>query len=73
MIIRREGHSASSIHGDKTQMQRENVLSRFRSGKTPVLIATDVASRGLDVDDIGNRSTCNRAKLYFWGFKVSYE
>ena len=51
-IIRREGHNASAIHGGKTQMQRDNVLSRFRSGKSPILIATDVAARGLDVNDI---------------------
>lgn len=51
-IVRREGHTAASIHGDKTQLQRDHVLSRFRTGRTPILIATDVASRGLDVDDI---------------------
>ena len=51
-IIRREGHNASSIHGGKTQMQRDSVLDRFRSGRTPILIATDVAARGLDVNDI---------------------
>lgn len=51
-IIRREGHNATSIHGGKTQMQRDSVLSRFRSGRTPILIATDVAARGLDVNDI---------------------
>merc|ERR1719347_2436805 len=51
-ILRREGHNASSIHGGKTQMQRDSVLSRFRSGFTPILIATDVAARGIDVSDI---------------------
>ena len=51
-ILRRDGHNASSIHGGKTQMQRDSVLSRFRSGFTPILIATDVAARGIDVSDI---------------------
>ncbi|VDI57674.1 Hypothetical predicted protein, partial [Mytilus galloprovincialis] len=40
------------IHGDKNQQERDWVLQEFRVGKTPILIATDVASRGLDVDDI---------------------
>ena len=51
-ILRREGHNVSSIHGGKTQMQRDSVLSRFRSGRAPILIATDVAARGIDVSDI---------------------
>jgi len=51
-ILRREGHNASSIHGGKTQNQRDTVLSRFRTGQTPILIATDVAARGIDVNDI---------------------
>ncbi len=37
------------IHGDKAQTERDYVLNEFRSGKTPILIATDVASRGLGV------------------------
>ncbi|XP_076912359.1 DEAD-box ATP-dependent RNA helicase 14-like [Bidens hawaiensis] len=43
---------AAAIHGDKNQSERDLVLSRFRSGKSPVLVATDVAARGLDVKDI---------------------
>ena len=39
-------------HGDKSQPERDNVLNQFRSGRTPVLVATDVAARGLDVKDI---------------------
>lgn len=35
------------IHGDKAQTERDHVLNEFRSGRTPILIATDVASRGL--------------------------
>jgi len=40
------------IHGDKSQKEREFVLNEFRCGKAPILIATDVAARGLDIDDI---------------------
>uniref|UniRef100_A0A8D3D8D2 RNA helicase n=1 Tax=Scophthalmus maximus TaxID=52904 RepID=A0A8D3D8D2_SCOMX len=43
---------AMCIHGDKSQPERDWVLSEFRSGKAPILIATDVASRGLDVEDV---------------------
>ncbi|MEE6515265.1 hypothetical protein FKM82_023882 [Ascaphus truei] len=50
--MRRDGWPAMCIHGDKTQQERDWVLNEFRSGKAPILIATDVASRGLDVEDI---------------------
>ena len=43
---------AAAIHGDKSQSERDFVLSQFRSGKTPILVATDVAARGLDIKDI---------------------
>lgn len=43
---------AAAIHGDKSQTERDHVLSQFRTGRTPVLVATDVAARGLDVKDI---------------------
>ncbi|CAN4079223.1 unnamed protein product [Withania somnifera] len=43
---------AAAIHGDKSQGERDHVLSQFRTGKSPVLVATDVAARGLDVKDI---------------------
>uniref|UniRef100_A0A6G3MEV5 RNA helicase n=1 Tax=Henneguya salminicola TaxID=69463 RepID=A0A6G3MEV5_HENSL len=45
--LRREGFFVSGIHGDKNQYEREHVLNEFRSGKCSILIATDVASRGL--------------------------
>lgn len=41
-----------AIHGDVRQNQREKVLSRFRKGNLPILVATDVAARGLDIDDV---------------------
>jgi superfamily II DNA/RNA helicase len=50
--LRRHDVDAAAIHGDKGQAQRENALSRFDSGKVKTLVATDVAARGLDVDDI---------------------
>ena len=40
------------IHGDKQQKERDWVLGEFKSGKTTILVATDVAARGLDVDDV---------------------
>ncbi|CAA2946273.1 DEAD-box ATP-dependent RNA helicase 40 [Olea europaea subsp. europaea] len=43
---------AAAIHGDKNQGERDWVLNQFRTGKSPVLVATDVASRGLDIRDI---------------------
>lgn len=43
---------AAAIHGDKSQGERDHVLGQFRSGRTPVLVATDVAARGLDIKDI---------------------
>jgi ATP-dependent RNA helicase DDX5/DBP2 len=46
------GHRASAIHGDKSQNIRDRVIDDFRRGARPVLIATDVAARGLDVKDI---------------------
>ncbi|RVE69175.1 hypothetical protein OJAV_G00075200 [Oryzias javanicus] len=54
--MRRDGWPAMCIHGDKSQPERDWVLSEFRSGKAPVLIATDVASRGL-VSPLATRST----------------
>lgn len=50
--IRREGYAAISIHGDKSQPERDYVLTEFRTGKSSILVATDVAARGLDVEDV---------------------
>uniref|UniRef100_A0A804NJD9 RNA helicase n=1 Tax=Zea mays TaxID=4577 RepID=A0A804NJD9_MAIZE len=44
--------NALSIHGDKSQAERDNVLNQFRTGRAPILVATDVAARGLDIKDI---------------------
>lgn len=48
----RSGVKAAAIHGDKDQRERDNAMASFKSGYAPVLVATDVASRGLDVKDI---------------------
>jgi ATP-dependent RNA helicase RhlE len=48
------GLSAEAIHGNKSQNQRERVLGSFRSGKLKVLVATDIAARGIDVDGISH-------------------
>jgi ATP-dependent RNA helicase RhlE len=52
--LRRNDVDAVAIHGDKGQAQRENALERFDAGKVRTLVATDVAARGLDVDDISH-------------------
>ncbi|MDQ7988323.1 MAG: DEAD/DEAH box helicase [Candidatus Dactylopiibacterium sp.] len=48
----KEGISADAIHGDKSQLERTDALEKFRNGTTRVLVATDVAARGLDIDDL---------------------
>ncbi|KAL3649320.1 DEAD-box ATP-dependent RNA helicase 37 [Castilleja foliolosa] len=45
---------ATSIHGDRTQQEREYALRSFKSGKTPILVATDVAARGLDIPHVSH-------------------
>ena len=50
--LTREGIDAAAMHGDLPQRQRQQTLDRFRDGSLKVLVATDVASRGIDVDDI---------------------
>jgi len=46
------GFPATSIHGDRTQREREDALASFRCNKTPILVATDVAARGLDIPNV---------------------
>ncbi|XP_043707383.1 DEAD-box ATP-dependent RNA helicase 20-like isoform X2 [Telopea speciosissima] len=50
--LRMDGWPALSIHGDKNQAERDRVLAEFKSGRSPIMTATDVAARGLDVKDI---------------------
>ncbi|WP_352397929.1 DEAD/DEAH box helicase [[Clostridium] aminophilum] len=52
--LKKLGINSTSIHGDKTQGQRQSALEHFRSGKVNVLVATDVAARGLDIPKISH-------------------
>ena len=45
-------YKCMTMHGDRSQQEREAALSRFRDGRCPILVATDVAARGLDVDGV---------------------
>jgi len=51
-ILCAKGFPACSIHGDKSQREREEALRSFKRGITPVMVATDVASRGLDIPNV---------------------
>jgi len=52
--LEKAGLKAAAIHGDKNQGQRERTLKAFRQGRVSVLVATDVAARGIDVDDVSH-------------------
>lgn len=64
----------AAIHGDRPQADRERALSSFRSGRTPVLIATAVAARGLDIPNVKVRQSppsiisCQRISFPVIGF-----
>jgi len=51
-FLYREGFPVTSIHGDRTQREREEALKRFRCGRSPILVATAVAARGLDIPNV---------------------
>ncbi|KAL1512625.1 hypothetical protein ABEB36_002188 [Hypothenemus hampei] len=51
-FLHHEGYPVTSIHGDRTQREREDALRQFRSGNTPILVATAVAARGLDIPHV---------------------
>jgi len=51
-VLCTRGMPATSIHGDRSQREREEALSDFKTGRRPVLVATDVASRGLDIPNV---------------------
>ncbi len=53
-MLKREGIRSEAIHGDKSQTARQNALSGFKAGKIRVLVATDIAARGIDVDDLSH-------------------
>jgi len=51
-LLIREGVNAVSIHGDRTQQEREAALAQFKSGHSPILVATSLAARGLDIPNV---------------------
>ena len=51
-LLQRGGHKAIAIHGDMSQEQRTRALQQFKDGSMPLLVATDVAARGLDIPDV---------------------
>ena len=65
--LQNAGVRSAAIHGDKSQSQRERALDGFRSGRLPVLVATDIAARGIDVDAVShvfNYDVPNIAETY---------
>ncbi len=52
--LTKEGFSAIAIHGNKTQPQRQRALDSFKKGKVKILVATDVAARGLDIPNVSH-------------------
>ncbi|XP_065107926.1 DEAD-box helicase 3 X-linked a isoform X5 [Paramisgurnus dabryanus] len=51
-FLYREGYACTSIHGDRSQRDREEALNQFRSGRCPIMVATAVAARGLDISNV---------------------
>ncbi len=51
-FLNKANYNAISIHGDKNQQRRTEAISKFKSGDVPILIATDVASRGIDFPNV---------------------
>ena len=52
MLLKSKGYAAEALHGDLSQHQRDRVMNLFRNGSLELLLATDVAARGIDVDDV---------------------
>jgi len=52
IMLKKKGYSAEALHGDLSQHQRDRVMNLFRSGNLELLLATDVAARGIDVDNV---------------------
>jgi ATP-dependent RNA helicase RhlE len=66
-FLSKAGFTAEAIHGNKSQSARQRALENFRSGRTPVLVASDIASRGIDIDEIShviNYDVPNIAETY---------
>ena len=52
MTLAKRGYLADELHGDLTQLQRTNVLKKFRQAKLQILVTTDIAARGLDIEGV---------------------
>jgi ATP-dependent RNA helicase RhlE len=52
--LERAGHQAEAIHGNKSQNTRQRALELFRTGRARILVATDIAARGIDIDDVSH-------------------
>ena len=66
--LKREGFKVSAIHGDLSQKERDRVMNRFRQGTESILVATDIAARGIDVPSVGhviNYDVPNEPETYF--------
>lgn len=50
--LAKSGHEAHAIHGNKSQSARQRALNEFRNGRSRILVATDIAARGIDIDDV---------------------
>ncbi|NTV53346.1 MAG: DEAD/DEAH box helicase [Candidatus Firestonebacteria bacterium] len=53
-ILKKAAHKADALHANKTQKERQETLDQFRSGELPILVATDIAARGLDIESISH-------------------
>jgi len=53
-VLEKRDHKSNRIHGDRSQSQREAALEAFKHGKTRVLVATDIAARGIDIDSVSH-------------------
>jgi ATP-dependent RNA helicase RhlE len=53
-FLNKNGHQAQAIHGNKSQSARQKALTEFKNGKLRILVATDIAARGIDVDDLSH-------------------
>ncbi len=53
-VLEKRSHKSNRIHGDRSQSQREAALRGFKAGKTRILVATDVAARGIDIDSVSH-------------------
>lgn len=60
----KDGFTADSIHGDKRQMQRQRALTKFKQNQVQILVATDVAARGLDIDNVSHVINYTRPQTF---------